>query len=117
MALILIRSDNQKKILNALADLERHAGLNIKGKPRKLPPKKADEVITRILKQKLRSKSKWAVLVQVEEETTKSIMQVKKIHPPAHLVVLSNEYEDYKYLKRIFKDLPIFKGYYSLKSN
>ncbi|MCE5214290.1 MAG: DUF356 domain-containing protein [Methanobacterium sp.] len=116
MALILIRSDNQKKILNALADLERHAKLHIKGKPKKLPPKLADEVLERILKQKLRTKSKWAVMVQVEEDITQSIMQVKKIHPPAHLIVLSNEYEDYSHLKITFKNLPPFKGYYSLKS-
>lgn len=117
MALILIRADNQKKILNALADLERHAKLKINGKPKIVATELADEAIQRILKQKLRSKTSWAVMVQVEEDTTKSIMQVRKIHPPAHVVVLSKEYEDYSHLKRIFKKLPPFKGYYSQKKN
>lgn len=115
MAYILIRADSTKKILNALADLERHAQLKISGKPKIIAPELADEVIERILKQKLRSKSKWAVMVRVEEDTTKSIMQVKKIHPPAHLVVVSDEYEDYSNLKNMFGDLTPFKGYYSGK--
>jgi hypothetical protein len=115
MAIILIRADDKKKILNSLADLERHAHLKINGKPKIVPPELADEVIGRILKQKIKRKSKRAVMVMVEEDTTKSIMQVRKIHPPAHLVVISDEYEDYSNLKEIFVELEPFKGYYSLK--
>lgn len=116
MALILIKADNHKKILNAMADLERHANLKIIGKPKILPRKLADEAIEGILKQKLRSKSKWAVMVKVEEGVTPSIMQIKKIHPPAHLVVLSKEYDDYQKLEDIFDELPLLKGYYSHKN-
>lgn len=117
MAFILIRADDQKKILNALADVERHAQLKIQGKPKIMPPEFADEVIERILKQKVRRKSKRAVLVLVEEDTTKSIMQVKKIHPPAHLIVISDEYKDYNNLKNIFGELEQLKGYYSGKKS
>jgi hypothetical protein len=116
MAFILIRAESQKKILNALADLERHAKLKISGKPKIISPELADEAIERILKQKLRSKTKWAVMVLVDEDTTKSIMQVRKIHPPAHIVVLSKEYEDYSNLKNIYKELLPLKGYYSGKN-
>jgi uncharacterized protein len=116
MALILIRADNKKKILNTLADVERHANLKIQGTPRILPTKLADKVIERILKQKLKTSSKWAVMVRVEEDTTKSIMQIKSIHPPGHLVVLSEEYDDYSNIKEIFKELPLLKGYYSHKN-
>jgi uncharacterized protein len=115
MALILIRANDKKKLLNGLADLERHANLKITGKPRMVPAKFADEVVQKIIKQELRSKSKNAVIVKVEEETTQSIMQVKKIHPPAHIVVLSDEYKDYSKIERVFKDSPPLKGYYSHK--
>ncbi len=116
MAFILIRAEDKKKILNALADLERHAHLKICGKPKVIPPELADEVIERILKQKIKRKSKRAVMVLVEEDTTKSIMQIRKIHPPAHLVVISDEYEDYSNLTKNFSELLPFKGYYSRKS-
>jgi hypothetical protein len=54
-------------------------------------------------------------MVLVEEDTTKSIIQVRKIHPPAHLVVISDEYKDYSNLKDIYGKLTPLKGYYSLK--
>lgn len=115
MALILIRADQEKKILNALADLERHAKLKITGKPRILDAKIADSVLQGILKGNLRSKTKWAVLVKVQEDTTKSIMQIREIHPPAHVVVVSQEYKSYQELENIFYKLKPLKGYYSPK--
>jgi len=117
MALILIRADNQNKILNALADLERHAKLKITGKPRIVPRQLADRVLKQILKEELKSKTRYAAMVKVEEDTTKSIMQVRKIHPPAHLVVISKEYGEYQELEDAFKKLKSMKGYYSHKKN
>jgi hypothetical protein len=115
MALILIRADNQEKLLNALADIERHASLKIAGKPKILDSKKVDLLAKRILKQNLRTESKIAVIVKVLEDTTKSIMHIKKIHPPAHIVVVSDEYSEFKEIKQLYTILPPLKGYYSHK--
>ena len=116
MALILIRAEDQGKLLNAIADIERHAGLKIAGKPRIIDPKKADEIAGNILKQQLRSKSNIAVLVRVEDDTTKSIVQIRKIHPPAHVIVISEEYSQFKALMETFHELTYLKGYYSHKN-
>ncbi len=116
MTLILIRAENQSKILNSLADIERHAGLKIKGTPRIIDNKLADKYAEQIMKDKLRSKSKIAVLVSVQDDTTRSIVQIRKIHPPAHLVVISKEYSEWADLKKIFSTLPTLKGYYSAKN-
>lgn len=115
MTLILIRAENQTKILNSLADIERHAGLKINGKPRIIDNKLADKYAKSIMKDRLRSKSKIAVLVSVKEDTTLSILQIRKIHPPAHLVVISKEYSQWEEIKKIFNTLPPLKGYYSSK--
>jgi len=115
MALILIRANSQGKLLNAIADIERHAALKIAGKPKLVEAEIADRVARNILKQELRTKSKIAALVSVLEDTTKSIMQIKKIHPPAHLLVISDEYGEYEKIKQIFGKLPPLKGYYSPK--
>jgi hypothetical protein len=115
MALILIRADTQEKLLNALADIERHANLKIAGKPKIIDSKKADMFAKGILKQKLRTESKIAVIVKVLEDTTKSIMHIKKIHPPAHLVVVSDEYKEFEEIKKIYSQSAPFKGYYSHK--
>jgi uncharacterized protein len=115
MTLILIRAENQTKILNSLADIERHAGLKINGTPKIIDTTLADKYAMSILNAKLRSKSKIAVLISVQEDTTRSILQIRKIHPPAHLVVISKEYPQWEKLKKIFSTLPPLKGYYSAK--
>lgn len=115
MALILIRADSQGKLLNALADIERHADLKIAGKPKIIDPKVADRLAKGILKQNLRSKCEIAVLVKVLEDITKSIMHIKKIHPPAHVVVISDEYNEFEEIKQLYNRLPPLKGYYSHK--
>ncbi len=117
MTLILIRAESQPKILNSLADIERHAELKINGKPRIIDCKMADEFAKRIINDKLRSKSKIAVLVSVQEDTTRSILQIRKIHPPAHIMVISKEYPQWEELKKIYSTLPTLKGYYSAKKN
>lgn len=117
MALILIRAMNKKKALNALADIERHAKLTIVGKPKRIELSKIVDVTRRVIKQNPRDDIKVAVLVKVNENTTTSIMNIRKTHPPAHLIVVSEEYPEYDVLNNDFDNLPIFQGYYSLKSS
>ena len=115
MALILIRGENNSKILNAIADVERHANLNLVTKPKVIDAKYADKIVENILKAPLRTKSNVATAFRVKEDTATAIVQVKKIHPPAHIVVISNDYDDYKELNKTMNDARIFKGYYSGK--
>lgn len=107
---------NKKKALNALADLERHAKLTFDGKPRSIPVEDIVDVTKRVIKQEPRSDIKVAVLVKVQESTTKSIMSIKKIHPPAHIIVVSEEYPEFESLNKQFSTLKVFQGYYSLKN-
>jgi uncharacterized protein len=116
MTLILIRAENQTKILNSLADIERHAGLKINGIPRIMDNTMADKYAQSILNAKLKSRSKIAVVVSVQEDATRSILQIKKIHPPAHILVISKEYTQWEKIKKIFNTLPPLKGYYSAKN-
>ena len=115
MALILIRGENNSKILNAIADVERHANLNLVTKPKVIDAKYADKIVENILKAPLRTKSNVATAFRIKEDTATAIVQIKKIHPPAHIVVISNDYDDYKELNKTLDDARIFKGYYSGK--
>jgi hypothetical protein len=115
MALILIRAMNKKKALNVLADLERHAKLTIIGKPKIVPLEKVYDVTKRVIKQKPRDDIKVSVLVKVKEDTTLSIVNIRKTHPPAHVIVISEEYPEFQPLMDEFDKLKIFDGYYSSK--
>lgn len=115
MALILIRAMNKKKALNCLADLERHANLTIVGKPKTVSLDKIFDVTKRVIKQNPRDDIKVAVLVKVEENTTNSIINIRNIHPPAHVIVVSEEYPEYKPLLKDYDKAKVFDGYYSSK--
>jgi len=115
LSLILIRAVNKKKALNALADIERHAKLTIDGKPRVIDVDDIEDVTRRVLKQKPKADIKLAILVKAQESTTKSIMNIRKIHPPAHIIVVSEEYPEYEKLYKQFSTLKVFQGYYSMK--
>ena len=116
MALILIRGENNTKLLSAIADIEKHAGLTLVTKPKVIDSNFADSLVENILNATLKTKSNVATAFFVKEDTTLSIMQVKKIHPPAHVVVVSNEYEGYNQLEKILDDASMFKGYHSSKA-
>ena len=99
MALVLIRGENNSKLLNAIADMERHGNLNLACKPKMIDSRFADKLVEGILHSKLKTKSKVATAFFIKEDTTLSIMQIKKIHPPAHVVIVSDEYDAYDKLK------------------
>jgi len=72
--------------------------------------------VEKILNATLKTKSNVATAFFVKEDTTLSILQIKKIHPPAHVVVVSDEYDGYSQLKNMLDTADDFKGYHSNKA-
>ncbi len=116
MALILVRGENNSKLLSAIADMERHGNLNIVSKPKVVDSAFADSLVEGILRSKLKTSSNVATAFFVKENPTLSIMQIKKIHPPAHVVVVSDEYDAYSKLEYVLNNSIDFKGYHSKKA-
>ena len=116
MALILIRGESNSKLFSAIADMERHGSLNLVSKPKVVDASFADTLVEGILNSKLRTRSNVATAFFVKEDTTLSIMQVKKIHPPAHVVVVSDEYDAYSKLEYVLNNADEFKGYQNNKA-
>ena len=116
MALILVRGENNSKLLNAIADMERHGNLNLTTKPKVVDAEIADSLVETILNSKLKTKSNVATAFFVKEDTTLSIIQIKKIHPAANVVIVSDEYDAYRKLENILKTAKTFKDYHSNKA-
>ena len=116
MDLILIRGENDSKLLSTISDLERHANLNLISKPKVIDSHFADSLVEDILNSKLRTKSVVATAFFVKEDATLSIMQIKKIHPPAHVVVVSEEYDSYAKLDELLDVSKPFQRYHSHKA-
>ncbi len=116
VALILVRGENNSKLLSAVSDMERHGNLTLITKPKVIDASFADSLVEGILNSELKTKSNVAIAFFVKEDTTLSIMQVKKIHPPAHVVVVSDEYGAYSKLEYVLNSADDFKGYNSIKA-
>lgn len=116
VALILIRGENNSKLLSAIADMERHGNLNLTTKPKMVDASFADSLVEGILNSKLKTRSKVATAFFVKEDTTLSIMQIKKIHPPAHVIVVSDEYGAYSKLEYVLNSAAEFSAYHSNKA-
>ena len=116
MALILVRGENNSKLLSAITDMERHGNLTLTTRPKVIDASFADSLVEGILNSKLKTHSNVAIAFFVKEDTTLSIMQVKKIHPPAHVVVVSDEYGAYSKLEYVLNNAEDFKGYNTVKA-
>jgi len=114
MVLLLIRGDNYEKIKNALADVHRHAKLTIEGKPKIMVPEAADELLKYVLGD-IKRPCTHACLVKIKENAPRAIDKIRKIHPPAHIIIISERHEPYKYLIEDFPKMPSLKGYYKSK--
>ncbi len=115
MTLLLIRGDSYEKLKNALADVDRHAELTIIGKPKIIVPEAADEILEHILGE-VKKPCKTACIAKIAEKAPKAIDRIRKIHPPAHIVVISERYGDIYYqLLKDFTRLPVLRGYYKSK--
>ena len=115
MALILVRGENKSKLLSAISDMERHGNLTLATKPKVISAEFADSLVEQILQSKLKTNSNVATAFFVEEDTTLSILKVKQIHPPAHIVVVSQEYRGYDELKEKLTIAHDMEGYQSYK--
>ena len=116
MALILVRGESNSKLLSAVSDMERHGNLTLTTKPKVVDAKFADSLVEGILNSELKTKSNVAIAFFVKEDTTLSIMQVKKIHPPAHVVVVSDEYGAYSKLEYVLNKADDFGEYHPNKA-
>lgn len=119
MALILVRGENKTKLLSAISDMERHGNLTLTSKPKVISAEFADSLVEQILKSKLRTKSNVATAFFVKEDTTLSILKIKQIHPPAHIVVVSPEYKGHDELEEklsIAHDMDGYKTFRALNA-
>lgn len=115
MALILVRGENKSKLLSAISDMERHGNLTLITKPKVISAEFADSLVEQILKSKLKTNSNVATAFFVKEDTTLSILKIKQIHPPAHIVVVSKEYKGYDELEEKLTIAHDMVGYQSYK--
>lgn len=105
-SLAVVRADDISKVKTALCDLIRYAHLTFAGKPRKLEPVFADNILINVMKSPLRMCCNSASIVPLNEDASAAIGRLRKIHPPAHVIIVSPRHEIFDELVNYIDILP-----------
>lgn len=102
----VVRADDMSKVKISLCDLVRYAHLTFDGKPRRLEPAFADNILIQVMKSPLRTCCEAASIVCLNEDASAAIGRLRKIHPPGHIIIVSPRHEMYGELSSYIDILP-----------
>src|SRR5574341_210890 len=105
-SLAVIRANDMADVKIALSDLARYAHLTFADRARKLEPAVADNILVHVMKSPLRSCCEAASIVPLTDEPSAAIGRLKRIHPPAHVIIVGPRYEMYHELVNYVDRLP-----------
>jgi len=104
----LVRADDSDKVKIALHDLERYGHIQFSATPKCIEPNYADELLVSVMGVSLKSKCNSAALVELNNHAGAAISRLKKIHPPAHIIIISPRHKMFEELAGRFPKYPEF---------
>ena len=102
----VVRADDVDKVRVALCDLMKYAHLTFDGSARILDSAFADNILVNVMKSPLRAHCDAAAIVPLDENASVAIGRLRKIHPPAHIIIVSPRHEIYHELTNYVDILP-----------
>ncbi|KCZ72272.1 hypothetical protein ANME2D_01677 [Candidatus Methanoperedens nitroreducens] len=105
-SLAVVRADDISKVKTALCDLVRYAHLTFADTARRLEPSFADNILIHVMKSPLRTCCEAASIVPLTDEASAAIGRLRKIHPPAHVIIVSPRHEIFYELVNYVDILP-----------
>lgn len=105
----VIRADSATKVNTALLDLRRYGRMVFSDVPKYITPDYADEILTEVLSTRLRNKCHSAAVVPLQTIPSVAIGKLSRIHPPAHVIIISPKYDIFEELKSEITNFPKFE--------
>lgn len=102
----VIRADSSSKVNVALRDLVRYGHMSFDDSPKKLDPMRADKVLTDVMQTSLRNNCGSAAVVPLGDHASSAIGRLKKIHPPAHIIIVSPRHTAFSGLAEDIDKMP-----------
>lgn len=107
----VIRADDPAKLNTAISDLQRHGGLTFTSSPRELRPDSADKILINVMRVPLKKQCKAAALVALSDDPGVAIDVLGRIHPPAHVIIISSRHDIYSRINDCLQRLPELRDY------
>ncbi len=105
-SMAVVRADDPSKIKIALHDLVRYGHMTFADSARKLEPTFADNILIHIMKSPLKACCSAAAIVPLVDQASIAIGKLRKIHPPAHVIIVSPRHEIFHELVNYVDILP-----------
>lgn len=105
-SMAVVRGDDASKVKIALCDLVRYGHMTFADRARKLEPTFADNILIHIMKSPLKAGCSAAAIVPLTDHASIAIGRLRKIHPPAHVIIVSPRHEIYHELVNYVDILP-----------
>lgn len=105
-SLAVVRADDLSKVKTALCDLVRYGRLTFADRARRLEPAFADNILIHVMKSPLKTSCEAAAIVPLTNEASAAIGRLRKIHPPAHVIIVSPRHEIFHELVNYVDILP-----------
>ena len=105
-AYAVIRADNELKLKTAINDLKKHGKLEFSIIPKQLPPDFADQLLVEVMNTDLKKQCNVDAIIGLNSSAGAAIDALRKIHPPAHIIIVSNRYEIFSELVEMVEELP-----------
>jgi hypothetical protein len=105
----VIRADSAIKVHTALLDLRRYGQMVFSDVPKLISSNYADDILTEVLCTQLRNKCHSAAVVSLKTVPSVAIGKLSKIHPPAHVIIISPQYNIFEELKNNIASFPRFE--------
>jgi hypothetical protein len=106
---VIFRTDSIKKALTALADLVRHG--KIKVYDPKLIPSETVEKIMLDLCGEIKNPKDVNIVAKTNEKGGRVIFSLKRIHPPAHLIVVTSRHDAFDAIDSNYQNYRSLRGF------
>ncbi|NIA02994.1 MAG: DUF356 domain-containing protein [Nitrospirae bacterium] len=108
-SIAVVRADSNSKVHTTLLDLRRYGRMVFAEQPKMITPEYADDILTSVLKCPLKNNCSAAAVVILKTSPSVAIGKLSKIHPPAHVVIVSSKHDIYDELMQNIEVFPDFE--------
>ena len=105
-SIAVVRAGGMPQVKTTIRDFIRYGRLTFADKARELEPAIADKILVSVLKSPLRMCCEAAAVVPLKNEASAAIGLLRKIHPPAHVIIVGPRHDIYNKLVNYVDVLP-----------
>ena len=108
-SILIIRADSNLKLDMSINNVSRAGMMIFEDDPRKLAPDYADQILVNVMKTELKNACSVAAIIPLQNHPLDAIEKLKRINPPAHLIIVSSRHNIYTTLVKKIDSLAYLK--------